>query len=615
MCGIVGYIGDQKAHPILIEGLKRLEYRGYDSAGLAFLANEEFQVARAEGKLCQLIQKISDDSIEYAQSVGIGHTRWATHGKPSEKNAHPHYSQDFVLVHNGIIENHLEIKNRLVEKGHTFFSETDTEVICHLIQDYFNADNSPQESIRLALQELRGAYSLVILNRLSPDEIVVVKKGSPLVVGLKEGETFVASDIPALLPYTREMVFLEDGEWAVLKKTGCEFFDFSGAPIQKESKIIQWTLAQAEKGGYKHFMLKEIFEQPRALSESLMGRIFKESLKVQLDDVEGLLDEMLARPGFQLQVVACGTSYHAGLVGKYWIEELARVPVNVELASEYRYRKPLVSEDTLTLAISQSGETADTLAAVEMSAAEGAKVLSICNVIESSIPRKSHQTLYTHAGPEVGVASTKAFTTQLCVLYLLALKLAEKKQTLSAEELGRKVKSLLTLPALIEDFLKTQADNLKELTDGFYKHDHCYFLGRGIQYPVVLEGALKLKEISYIHAEGYAGGEMKHGPIALIEEGVPVIGVALDDVVHEKTVSNLIEVQARGAHVTALVTEGAPEVYTDTFQNKVVLPKTEKDLYPFLSVVPMQLLSYYVADRKGTDVDQPRNLAKSVTVE
>lgn len=614
MCGIVGYIGRNQALPILIEGLRRLEYRGYDSAGLAFLQGKDFNVIRAEGKLDNLVNKIQECGKEFAASLGIGHTRWATHGKPSEINAHPHQSQDFVLVHNGIIENHLTIKKRLLAKGHKFCSETDTEVVCHLMQDHFDAGSTAFAAIQKTLAELHGAFSLVIMHRSSPDKFFAVKKGSPLVVGFKKDAALVASDVPALLQQTRDVVFLEDEEMAVLSIDGVEFYNFSGEQIQKSVSKIHWTISQAEKSGYKHFMLKEIMEQPRAIADSIMGRLEHDQSHVTLPEVDVLLDELMQRQNFRLQIVACGTSYHAGLVGKYWIESLARIPVSVELASEYRYREPLVDEATLVIAISQSGETADTLAAVEMSLKANAKVLSICNAIESSIPRKSHRTLYTHAGPEIGVASTKAFTTQLVVLYLLALKLAEKQQTLTAEAYAERVYAFLELPAKIESFLKNASLKMRDMAEVIRRFDHCYFLGRGMQYPIVMEGALKLKEISYIHAEGFAGGEMKHGPIALIEEKSPVVGLVLKDRVYDKNLSNLIEVEARGAQVFALISKGDDDL-KKKFVHHLEVPNTHVDLQPFLTVLPLQLLAYHVADRKGTDVDQPRNLAKSVTVE
>ena len=611
MCGIVGYIGSKKAEPILIEGLRRLEYRGYDSAGLAFSENQKFTVIRAQGKLDNLVVKLKEASSN--SSVGIGHTRWATHGKPSEINAHPHQSNDVVLVHNGIIENYLALKKDLLAKGFKFTSETDTEVVCHLIQDHLDGGLGFLEAFRKMLTQIRGAFSFVILHRKTPDRIYVAKKGSPLVVGVKAGESFVASDIPALLSHTREMYFMEDGEMAVLSREGVEFYDFDGNVLSKKSHHIQWTASQAEKGGYKHFMLKEIMEQPRALADTLMGRVDQTDNTIQLDGAEILLKEIASDPNIKLQIIACGTSWHAGLLGKYWIESLAKIPTMVDLASEFRYRDSLVDKNTVLIPISQSGETADTLAALKDSKKRGARVLSICNVIESSIPRSSDATLYTYAGPEIGVASTKAFITQMSVLYMMALKLAVLCGTLSKEELSARVQSLVELPNLTKALLG-DTKGIEVLSDKVMRSDHCYFLGRGLEYPIVLEGALKLKEISYVHAEGYAGGEMKHGPIALIEEGIPVLAVAVKDALYDKMVSNIEEVVARGASVIVLASEGDVEL-KQKFSDVIEIPKTHPDLMPFLTVIPFQLLAYHAADRKGTDVDQPRNLAKSVTVE
>lgn len=611
MCGIVGYIGEQQAEPILMEGLRRLEYRGYDSAGLAFIDGGQIQVVRAKGKLNQLQDKLKGKN--YPATLGIGHTRWATHGKPDETNAHPHHTKDVVLVHNGIIENYQVLKARLTDKGHKIISETDTEVICHLMQDHLNAGHAFLESLRLCIRELKGAYSLVILDRNDPTRIYVARKGSPLVIGLSDGQKFVASDIPALLEHTKSVVFLEDHEIAVLSKEKAEFFDFEAQPIEKKPTTITWTADQAEKGGYKHFMLKEIMEQPRVLADTLMGRVDLGSLSVDMGEADQLLEQMAKDPGFQLQIVACGTSWHAGLVGRYWIENLAKVQVSVELSSEFRYRQPLVNDKTLVVAISQSGETADSLEAIRKSKGLGARVLSICNVIGSSIPRESDATAYTHAGPEIGVASTKAFTTQMAVLYMLAIKLALLKGLLNDTQAQERIQSLVEMPKLIEDMLK-KITGIEAMTDFIYDKEHCYYIGRGIQFPIVLEGALKLKEISYCHAEGYAGGEMKHGPIALIEENIPVVAMVLQDSLYEKMVSNIQEVKSRGAKILAFIQEG-DETLKNEFDVTVELPKAHPDLYPFISVVPLQILAYQVADRKGTDVDQPRNLAKSVTVE
>lgn len=612
MCGIVGYIGDKRAEPILLDGLHRLEYRGYDSAGLAFLQGQNFVVVRAPGKLVNLAQKMHDIKVD--ATIGIGHTRWATHGRPIESNAHPHYSTDVVLVHNGIIENYLSLKNELVKKGFVFSSETDTEVVCHLIQDYLNAGMDFLLAFQKSIERIRGAFALVVMHRKDAARIYVAKKGSPLVLGLGQGENFVASDIPALLTHTRDVIFLEDDEMAVVQRDSIAITDLVGKKIDKKVSRIQWSASQAEKEGYRHFMLKEIMEQPRVLSDTILGRINQDTGKVRFEGADDLLEKFIRDPLAKLQIVACGTSWHAGLVGKMWIEELARLPVSVDLASEFRYRRPLVDAHTLVVPISQSGETADTLAAVTESKSLGARVLAICNVMEASIPRKSDATLYTNAGPEIGVASTKAFVTQMAVLYLLALKLAELKNTLTPKDISGRLEAFLGLPKLLKDFLDEGHQAIDVWTDQIYKHEHCYFLGRGIQFPIVLEGALKLKEISYIHAEGYAGGEMKHGPIALIEEGTPLVAVAVQDHLYEKMVSNIEEVQARGAQVFALISKGDKALQSRVRQ-AIEIPDVSVDILPFFTSVPLQLLAYHVADRKGTDVDQPRNLAKSVTVE
>lgn len=611
MCGIVGYIGDKKAESILIEGLKKLEYRGYDSAGVAFLKDNKFHVVRAKGKLNELITKL--DGQDNESTIGIGHTRWATHGRPDETNAHPHYSKDVVLVHNGIIENYKTLKNELTDKGHQIQSETDTEIICHLIQDYLDQSMTFLDALLSCIKDLRGAYSLVILNRNDPDHIYLARNGSPLVVGLNSNSNFVASDIPALLAHTRDVVFVEDNEIAVVSRVKASFYDHLGKPVQKQSKKITWTTSQAEKGGYKHFMLKEIMEQPRVLADTLLGRVHLENLSIDLGEADHIVEQMVKDPEFRLKIVACGTSWHAGLVGKYWIENLAKVPVGVELSSEFRYRQPLVTPQTLVLAISQSGETADTLAAIRESKRLGAKVISVCNVVESSIPRESDATIYTHAGPEIGVASTKAFTTQMAVLYMLAIKLALEKGLLESGEASEKIQSLVEMPNLIKQNLK-EVGVIHKMTEKIRHQTNCYYIGRGIQFPIVLEGALKLKEISYVHAEGFAGGEMKHGPIALIEEGVPVVAVVIKGPLYEKMVSNVLEVKSRGALVLAFVNEEDADL-KEQLDDVFYIPQAHPDLYPFLTIVPLQLLAYHVAVDRGTDVDQPRNLAKSVTVE
>lgn len=612
MCGIVGYIGTKRVEPILLDGLHRLEYRGYDSAGMAFLKNNEFLVIRAKGKLINLTEKALDYKSD--ATLGIGHTRWATHGRPSENNAHPHYSKDVVLVHNGIIENYAPLKRDLATQGFEFSSETDTEVICHLIQSFLNQGENFTLAFQKALEKMQGAFALVALFRKDPHHIYVAKTGSPLVIGIGEGENFVASDIPALLSHTRQVVFLEDGEMGVISRSGFEISDLKGHPIQKKIHEVQWSIAQAEKDGYKHFMLKEIMEQPRVLSDTILGRVDRKTKQVTFEGVDDFLKKFSNISNAKVHIVACGTSWHAGLLGKYWLESFARIPTQVDLASEFRYRKPIIDEQTLVIPISQSGETADTLAALIESKKQGASVLSICNVMDASIPRKSDATLYTNAGPEIGVASTKAFTTQLSVLFLLALKLAALRDALPQAEIASRLEALLHLPIVCKKFLKSLKPQMMALTEQIYRKDHCYFLGRGTQFPIVLEGALKLKEISYIHAEAYAGGEMKHGPIALIEEQVPVFAVAVKDALYEKMCANIEEVSARGAQIFVLHSEGDAEL-KKKYPYRIEIPDTHFDLLPFLTILPFQLLAYHVADHKGTDVDQPRNLAKSVTVE
>lgn len=611
MCGIVGYIGSSPASNILVDGLRRLEYRGYDSAGLAFINGADFEIVRAPGKLSELVKKIQGKNLPATQ--GIGHTRWATHGKPSENNAHPHHSRDVALVHNGIIENYLALKDKLVKKGHKVVSETDSEIIAHLVQDYLDGGKKFNDALYAALADLRGAFSLVLMHRQDKNRIYAVKKGSPLVVGIGGGENLVASDVPALLSYTQEMIFLEDGEVACLEREQVTFTDFTGKPKEKQSRRINWTAAQAEKGGYKHFMLKEIMEEPRVFADTFLGRIDQAALSVTLGDADAFIKDYATQKDASIHIIACGTSYHSGLVGAYWLEALARVPVKVELASEFRYRTPLLTPQTLVIAISQSGETADTIASLAEARKCGAKILAICNVVESSIPRQADATIYTHAGPEIGVASTKAFLTQMEVLYFLSLRLAGLKKSLTDSEIAVRVQALIELPILMQKTIALAPDIL-DVSEKIYRQHNCYFLGRGMQYPIALEGALKLKEISYIHAEGYAGGEMKHGPIALIEEDVPVVALLPRDGLHEKMLSNVEEVRARGASIIAITT--GDDAHLDKNCLAVIrIPETHPDLLPFLTVLPLQLLSYHCADLKGTDVDQPRNLAKSVTVE
>ncbi|SEA77735.1 glutamine--fructose-6-phosphate transaminase [Desulfuromusa kysingii] len=609
MCGIVGYIGKQDASPIIIEGLRRLEYRGYDSAGICTLNGGEPQIRRAEGKLINLENILREQPA--IGSRGIGHTRWATHGRPSEINAHPHRAGNIVVVHNGIIENYLKLKERLQGLGHNFCSETDTEIIAHLVEEHFRQCDDFETAVQLALAEVKGAYAVAILCNDEPDKLIAAKLGSPLVVGQGQGEYFVASDIPAMLSHTREMIFLEDGEIAVFTPEKMWVTDLVGQPVAKQSKTITWSPLMAEKGGYKHFMLKEIYEQPRALADTIAGRLQSEEGNIYLEDF-GLSDAQLAGLD-KIFIIACGTSWHAGLVGKFYIEKLARIPVEIDIASEFRYRDPIVTDKSLTILISQSGETADTLAALREAKGKGGKSVCICNVVDSSIARESDGVIYTHAGPEIGVASTKAFTTQLVALYLLALKLGRSCGTLTADSCRDKVEDLLALPRKLEETLELDEQIEKIARDSMNARDFLY-LGRGNQYPIALEGALKLKEISYIHAEGYPAGEMKHGPIALIDENLPVVVLVPQNNIYDKVVSNMEEVCARGGKVIA-ITSGEESGLQGKVDTLIQVPQTTDDLMPILTSIPMQLLAYHIAVLKGTDVDQPRNLAKSVTVE
>jgi len=609
MCGIVGYIGQQPAVDIVLDGLRRLEYRGYDSAGIATLDQGQLNTSRAEGKLTNLEQKLRVTPL--TGTLGIGHTRWATHGKPSEENAHPHRSGDFVVVHNGIIENYLSLKQRLADQGHVFNSETDSEIIAHLIEHHYRTSNNFVTAVRQALHELRGAFAIAVICQSHPDQMVAAKAGSPLVIGQGSGEYFVASDIPAMLSHTREMIFLNDGEMVVFSRNSMEITTLDGQPLTKQSKTITWNPMMAEKGGYRHFMLKEIHEQPRAIADTIAGRINEDKDSVLLHDLN-LTDDELSQID-RLYIVACGTSWHAGLVGKFLIEKLARLSVEVDIASEFRYRQPLVSEKTLTLVISQSGETADTLAALRESHERGGKVVAICNVVESSIARESEGVIYTHAGPEIGVASTKAFTTQLVALFLFALHLGRVRRTLTEEERRQQIQALLTLPRKLEEALELD-EQIESAARQFIHASDFLYLGRGNQYPIALEGALKLKEISYIHAEGYPAGEMKHGPIALIDENLPVVVVVPKNDTYEKVVSNMEEVKARGGQIIS-VSDCNPSELQTISDEVFSIPSIIDELMPVISSIPLQLLSYHIAVFKGTDVDQPRNLAKSVTVE
>ncbi len=608
MCGIIGYIGSRDATEVILDGLKRLEYRGYDSAGLAVFDGREIEIVRAEGKLKNLEKKLTEKPVK--GSLGIGHTRWATHGRPTETNAHPHRSGPVILVHNGIIENHAQLEACLTRNGHAMESETDTEIVCHLIQQGMNDGLSMRDAFRKALSKIEGSYALVVMNQDEPDRLYVARKGSPLVIGLGEGEAFVASDVAPLLSYTRNVVFLEDLDWGEVRKDGFSIRDGKGLDAHRPVKVITWNRTMAEKGGFKHFMLKEIFEQPRSVADTLSDRVSEMRHQVLLNGVERLFQGVSYE---KIYIIACGTSYHAGLYGKYVLEEMSKSLVIVDQASEFRYRSSPVDEKTLVIAVSQSGETADTLAAISECHKRGAKVLSICNVVDASIPRQSDETIYTRAGPEIGVASTKAFTTQLTVLLLLSLYLGRLQGHLDGAFLREALHSLVRVPDQMETLLKKSGD-VARLAKTLIHHRDFLYLGRGVGFPTALEGALKLKEISYIHAEGYAAGEMKHGPIALIDEDVPVVVVIPRDRSYEKTLSNVQEVMARGAKVIAVGTEGDVEV-REKAHAFIGLPEVPWYIYPLLSSIPLQLLAYYIADFKGTDVDQPRNLAKSVTVE
>ncbi|MBV9073383.1 MAG: glutamine--fructose-6-phosphate transaminase (isomerizing) [Acidobacteria bacterium] len=623
MCGIVGYVGQKSVVPVIIEGLRKLEYRGYDSAGIAVAGNGDgLQVRRAEGKLRNLEEVIRHKPLE--GSYGIGHTRWATHGRPTEENAHPHRdcTGRVVVVHNGIVENYLSLKKKLIEEGHKFVTETDTEVIAHLIENALKTANgkkvSLEDAVRRTVNQLTGVFALVVIGADEPNTIVAARNGPPAVVGLGQNEYFVASDIPAILHHTRDLFFLADGDLAVITPSGVRLTDFAGKPIQRQAQRVTWDPIQAEKGGFKHFMLKEIYEQPRAVRDTTLGRISQDSGTVFLEEMQ--IDEQEFARAKKVNIAACGTSWHAGLAGKFMIERLARVPVEVDYASEYRYRDPITGPDALTVLITQSGETADTIAAQREAKAKSSKTLAICNVVGAMIARESAGTIYTHAGPEIGVASTKAFTAQLTALFLFALFLGQRRKELSEEQSIKLVQELTKLPGKLESILNHD-EACDELAKRYQKVQDFLFLGRGIHYPIALEGALKLKEISYIHAEGYPAGEMKHGPNALIDENLPVVVLATRDpddpdsvLRYEKTMSNIKEVTARSGKVIAIATEGDEDIH-EAADHVLYVPKAPELLLPILEVVPLQLLAYHIAVRRGCDVDQPRNLAKSVTVE
>jgi len=609
MCGIVGYIGSRDIVEVLMEGLRRLEYRGYDSAGIAVFHRGKIEIRRNEGKLGKLEELIRGETFD--GKVGIGHTRWATHGRPSDENAHPHKAGKVAVVHNGIVENYLPLKEFLKRKGRTFTSETDTEVIAHLIDDLIQEGCSFFDAVRITLNKIKGSYALGILFEGDERCLMAAKKESPLVVGIGKQEYFIASDVPAILPYTKDFIFVEDGEMVLLSAEGVKFFDARGEEISKEPKRVNWSPLMAEKGGYKHFMLKEIFEQPRAVIDTIRGRVSEELGDGILENFR--LDLPVLRKIRRICLIACGTSYHAALVGKFLIEGFCRIPVEADIGSEFRYRNPILGEDTLLVAISQSGETADTLAAMREGKRQGAMTLAICNVVESSLARDSDYVIYTHAGPEIGVASTKTFVAQLVILFLLSLRIGRALGLLSTKEGKILVEALVQIPHLMEEMLKS-SKQVGEIARKYLHATDFLYLGRGINYPIALEGALKLKEISYIHAEGYPAGEMKHGPIALIDREMPVVVLTTKNEVYDKVISNIEEVKARQGKVIALASQSDREIVKKV-DDVIFIPETLPSLTPILLTIPLQLLAYYMADYKGTDVDQPRNLAKSVTVE
>jgi glutamine---fructose-6-phosphate transaminase (isomerizing) len=623
MCGIVGYVGKKSVVPIILDGLRRLEYRGYDSAGIAVSGNGNgLEICRAEGKLRNLEEAIKLKPLH--GTYGIGHTRWATHGRPTEENAHPHRdcSGNIVVVHNGIVENYLSLKKKLTEEGHKFTTETDTEIIAHLVEKYLQPKNGHrpalEDAVRQTVKQISGVFAIGVISANDPNKIVAARNGPPAVIGLGNDEYFVASDVPAILHHTRDIFFLGDGDMAVVTPDGVQLTDFDGKPVSRQVQHITWDPISAEKGGFKHFMLKEIYEQPRAVRDTTLGRVSQATGHIFLDEME--ITEAEFQSASKINIIACGTSWHAGLGGKFMIETLARVPVEVDYASEWRYRNPIVEPKTITLVISQSGETADTIAAQREAKSRGSKTIAICNVVGSMITREAAGTIYTHAGPEIGVASTKAFTGQLTALYIFAMYLAQVRGVMTAEEARSSMLELTRIPAKLETIL-----NHDEACDALARHyqkvHDFLFLGRGIHYPIALEGALKLKEISYIHAEGYPAGEMKHGPNALIDENLPVVVIATRDTKnadsmlrYEKTMSNLKEVKARSGVVIALATEGDDEI-KEAADHVLYIPPAPEELSPILEIVPLQLLAYHIAVRRGCDVDQPRNLAKSVTVE
>lgn len=611
MCGIIGYVGTRDVVPVLIGGLKKLEYRGYDSAGIAVVDGNGVEVIRAEGKLSNLEGKLAEKTLK--GTFGMGHTRWATHGKPNENNAHPHRdcTGNIVVIHNGIIENFLPLKQRLQKAGHEFKTETDTEVVAHLIEENMKAGAKFVDAVKKTLKELEGHYALVMIDGKEPGTIVAAKQGPPLVIGVGENENMVASDVAPLLAYTRNIIYLEDGEYTIADQKGVRVFTKDDKPVDRAPKKIMWDAVAAEKEGYRHYMLKEIHEQPRAVRDTFTGRMFEESGEVFFNELSFTPEEWAKIK--RVHIVACGTSWHSGLVGKFLLEEAARIPIEVDYGSEYRYRNPIVDENTLVIGVTQSGETADTIAGMQEARAKGAKLITICNVLGSAATRMSDGVIYTNAGPEIGVASTKAFTTQLTAFYLLALYVRQLRGE-DRDDIRYAMHEMRVIPHKIEHLLKTQEKHIEKLANKYHNSQDFLYLGRGVHYPIALEGALKLKEISYIHAEGYPAGEMKHGPIALIDENLPIVAVATHTPVYDKVISNLQESKARDGKLIIICDEG-DEAMKKFADDVIEVPWTIEPLQPILTVIPMQLLAYYIAVRRGADVDQPRNLAKSVTVE
>lgn len=609
MCGIVGYIGNKNAVDIIFAGLEKLEYRGYDSAGIAVVCEQELQIRRSVGKLADLKKVLEKDPI--SANIGIGHTRWATHGKPSEENAHPHTdpTKSIVVVHNGIIENYLELKEKMEKEGEVFKSETDTEIIAYLIKKYF--ENDLLSAFKRALQDIKGSYAIAVMSKYEPNKLICARNDAPLIIGLGENENFIASDVTALLAYTKEMIFLENGDIAEIYSDHIKITDIYGIDQEREVKTILWDALQAEKDGYKHFMLKEIFEQPRTIEETLRGRVYQGEGKIYVPEVK-VTDEFIKNIS-KVYIVACGTSYHAGLLGKFLIENFAKIPVEVEIASEFRYRDPVVDSNSLTIAITQSGETADTLAALRLVKNMGYKTLAITNVVDSSISREADSVLYTRCGPEIGVASTKAFTGQQAALYILALDWAGKRKTLSEETIKEYIKELWSIPLKVSEILKN-SEQIYEIAKVFANKRDFLYLGRHVNYPISLEGSLKLKEISYIHAEGYPAGELKHGPIALVDENMPIVAIAPQGKVYKKIVSNMEEAKARGGTIIAIANENDIKIKKAS-DYQIYVPLTNEFFSPLLTIIPLQFLAYYISVILGCDVDQPRNLAKAVTVE